>query len=98
MTTLHQPIGQRIVITAEQARAFLASPAGARARRWLAAGIIVSAPLLFRIPVLRRHPLFRWLETLGGAALVIKAMEALRDWELEGQQAERIVIDIPPPA
>jgi hypothetical protein len=93
-----QPIGQRIVITAEQARAFLASPAGARARRWLAAGVIVSAPLLFRMPVMKRHPLFRWLEALGGAALVIKAMEALRDWELRGDQTQRIVIDIPPSA
>ena len=97
MATL-QPIGQRIVITAEQARAFLASPAGARARRWLAAGVIVSAPLLFRMPVMKRHPLFRWLEALGGAALVVKAMEALRDWELRGDQTQRIVIDIPPPA
>jgi hypothetical protein len=70
-----QPIGQRIVITAEQAKAFLASPAGARARRWLAAGVIVSAPLLFRMPVMKRHPLFRWLEALGGAALVIKAIK-----------------------
>ena len=91
-----QPIGQRIVITAEQARAFLASPAGARARRWFAAGVIVSVPLLFRMPVLKRHPLFRWLEALGGAALVVKAMEALRDWELQGDQTQRIVIDIPP--
>ena len=97
MPTL-QPIGQRIVITAEQARAFLASPAGARARRWLAAGVIVSAPLLFKMPVMKRHPLFRWLEALGGAALVIKAMEALRDWELHGDQTQRIVIDIPPSA
>lgn len=97
MPTL-QPIAQRIVITAEQARAFLASPAGARARRWLAAGVIVSAPLLFRMPVMKRHPLFRWLEALGGAALVIKAMEALRDWELQGDQTQRIVIDIPPSA
>lgn len=97
MPTL-QPIGQRIVITAEQAKAFLASPAGARARRWLAAGVIVSAPLLFRMPVMKRHPLFRWLEALGGAALVIKAMEALRDWELQGDQTQRIVIDIPPSA
>lgn len=97
MATL-QPIGQRIVITAEQARAFLASPAGARARRWLAAGVIVSAPLLFRMPVMKRHPLFRWLEALGGAALLVKAMEALRDWELQGDQTQRIVIDIPPSA
>lgn len=93
-----QPIGQRIVITGEQARAFLASPAGARARRWFAAGVIISVPLLFRMPVLKRHPLFRWLEALGGAALLVKAMEALRDWELQGDQTQRIVIDIPPPS
>jgi hypothetical protein len=89
-------VGDQVVLTREQARAFLASPAGARFRRLLATGVIISVPLLFRIPLLRRHPLFRWLEALGGAALVIKAVEALRDWELQGGQAERIVIDIPP--
>lgn len=91
-----QRIGDRVVLTAAQARTFLASPAGARFRRLLATGVIISVPLLFRIPVLRRHPLFRGLEALGGAALVIKAFEALRDWEEQGGQAERIVIDVPP--
>ena len=91
-------IGPKVVLTRDQARAFLASPAGARFRRLLATGVIISVPLLFRIPLLRRHPLFRWLEALGGAALVIKAVEALRDWELDGGQAERIVIDVPPVA
>ncbi len=89
-------IGPKVVLTRDQARAFLASPAGARFRRLLATGVIISVPLLFRIPLLRRHPLFRWLEALGGAALVIKAVEALRDWELDGGRAERIVIDVPP--
>jgi hypothetical protein len=102
MTTVESPgmgaLGTRVVLSKEQARAFLASPAGARFRRLLATGVIISVPLLFRIPVLRRHPLVRWLEAIGGAALVIKAVEALRDWELQGGQAERIVIDIPPTA
>ena len=89
-----QPLGQRIVITAEQARASGVT-CRARARRWLAAGVIASAPLLFRMPVMKRHPLFRWLEALGGAALVVKAMEALRDWELQGEQT-RAHRDRPP--
>ena len=55
-------VGQRIEITAAQARAFLASPAGVLFRRYLAAGVIVTAPLLFRIPGLRRYPLIRVLE------------------------------------
>jgi hypothetical protein len=37
--------------------------------------------MLLRIPLLRRHPLLRWLELLGGVALIIKLAEALRDWE-----------------
>jgi hypothetical protein len=89
-------IGDRVVVTADQARAFLASPAGARFRRIVAAGVIVTAPLLFRIPVLRKYPLFRALEAIGGVALVIKAAEAIRDWEASGARAQRIVIDVPP--
>ena len=89
-------IGDRVVVSADQARAFLASPAGARFRRIVAAGVIVTAPLLFRIPVLRKYPLFRALEAIGGVALVIKAAEAIRDWEASGGQARRIVIDVPP--
>jgi hypothetical protein len=45
------------------------------------------------MPGLRRHPLIRTLELIGGAALLIKAAEALRDWDASGGQ-ERIVIDV----
>jgi hypothetical protein len=86
-------IGQRIELTAAQARAFLASPTGILFRRYLAAGVIVTAPLLFRLPGLRRHPLFRTIELIGGAALLVKAAEALRDWDASGGQ-QRIVIDV----
>jgi len=86
-------IGQRIELTAAQARAFVASPTGILFRRYLAAGVIVTAPLLFRVPGLRRHPLIRTLELIGGAALLIKAAEALRDWDASGGQ-RRIVIDV----
>jgi hypothetical protein len=86
-------VGQRIELTAAQVRAFLASPTGVMFRRYLAAGVIVTAPLLFRIPGLRRHPLIRTLELIGGAALLVKAAEALRDWDASGGQ-QRIVIDV----
>jgi hypothetical protein len=89
-------VGDQLIISAEQARAFLASPAGARLRRVLATGVILSAPLLFRTPMLRRHPMLRAIEALGGVALVVKAAEALRDWDAGGGRTERIVIDVPP--
>jgi hypothetical protein len=87
-------LGDRVTITAAQARAFLASPAGIRFRRLVAGGAILTAPLLFRIPLLRRYPLLRALEAIGGVALVVKAAEALRDWD--PGTARPIVIDVPP--
>jgi hypothetical protein len=86
-------VTQRIELTAAQARAFFASPTGIVFRRYLAAGVIVTAPLLFRMPALRRHPLVRALELIGGAALLVKAAEALRDWDASGGRG-RIVIDV----
>jgi len=88
-----QSATRRIELTAAQARAFLASPTGILFRRYVAGGVILTAPLLFRIPVFRRHPLIRTLELIGGAALLVKAAEALRDWDASGGQ-QRIVIDV----
>ena len=88
-------VGETVVVSAAQLREFLHSPAGRRLRRVLAAGLIITAPLLFRLPGLRRSPLVRLLEALGGAALVIKLAEAIRDWERDDERAERIVIDVP---
>ena len=79
-----QTVSQRVVITAEQAKAFLASPTGVKFRRY-AGGVIVLVPMLFRLPGVRRYPLFRALEAIGGVALVIKAAEAIRDWDANGR-------------
>ncbi len=89
-----QSVTRRIELTAAEARAFFASPTGILFRRYVAGGIILTAPLLFRIPVFRRHPLIRTLELIGGAALLVKAAEALRDWDASGGQQQRIVIDV----
>jgi hypothetical protein len=36
----------------------------------------------------------RLLELIGGAALLVKAAEAIRDWDASGGREQRIVIDV----
>jgi hypothetical protein len=85
--------GDRVQVGVEEIQSFLASEAGRRFRRVLATGLVVGAPLLFKIPGLKRYPLIRALELIGGAALVIKLAESLRDWE--PSRPHPVVIDIP---
>jgi hypothetical protein len=89
ISTVRQ-IGDRIQIEAQEVARFLSTPAGRRMRGVLAAGIMLLAPAIFRIPGLRMYPLIRALEFLGGAALVVRFAEALRDWERE----EPITLDL----
>jgi hypothetical protein len=84
-------VGTMIQIEAEEIGRFLSSPSGKRFRKVLAAGIILTAPAVFRIPGLRRYPLIRALELLGGTALIVRFAEALRDWE---RGEEPITIDL----
>jgi hypothetical protein len=86
-------VGDRVQIEAQEVARFLSSPAGRRMRGVLAAGIIVAAPAIFRVPGLRRYPLIRALEFLGGAALIVRFAEALRDWER--QESQTITLDLP---
>lgn len=86
-------IGDRVEVAVQEIERFLDSPAGRRLRRVLATGAIVTAPLLFRIPGLKRYPLLRVLEVAGGAALVVKFAEALRDWEPSARGP--VIIDVP---
>ena len=86
-------IGDRVQIEAQEISRFLATPAGRRMRRVLAGAIIVTVPMAFRIPGLRRYPLIRALEFLGGAALIVRFAEALRDWERTEQGP--VTIDLP---
>jgi hypothetical protein len=65
----------------EEALRFLASPAGERWRLRAAWVMVVALPLVFRIPVLRRHWALRFLELVGGAAVLAKLGKAVRDWE-----------------
>jgi hypothetical protein len=83
----------RVQMSVREIQEFLASDAGRRLRRVLAGGLILGAPLLFRVPGLKRYPLIRTLEVIGGAALLMKFAEALRDWEPASPHP--IVLDVP---
>ena len=86
-------LGDRVEVAVDDVAEFLDSPAGRRLRRLIAGAAIVGAPLLFRLPLLKRSPLLRALELAGGAALLVKFAEALRDWEPSARR--RVVLDVP---
>ncbi len=77
---LHE-IATKAGATVDDVLTFLDSPPGRRLRGMLATGLIVSVPLLMRVPGLRRSPLGRAIEVAGGATLVVKLAELVRDWE-----------------
>ena len=54
---------------------------------------------MMRMPWLRRTPIGKLIELGGGAALVVKLAELIRDWERDqGDGAQPRVIDVPPRA
>jgi hypothetical protein len=93
-----QEFADRIDTTVDELLAFLDSPAGRRLRRAVATGLIISVPLVMRMPWLRRTPIGKLIELGGGAALMVKFAEMIRDWERD-QTAMRgsPVIDVTPP-
>ena len=74
-------IAERIDTNVEELLDFLESPTGRRLRKRLAAGLILSVPLVARIPGIRRTAIGRLVELAGGTALVVKLAELIRDWE-----------------
>jgi hypothetical protein len=66
---------------ADTARDFLASEQGRRLRGQIATLVIVGAPLISELPVIRRSPMARLLRTAAVGTLLIKGAEWLRDWE-----------------
>lgn len=86
-------IADHVDTTFDDMLEYLDSPAGRRLRRVLATGLIVSVPLVMRIPGLRASPIGRLLTVTGGATMVVKLAEAIRDWERA--LPEHQVIDVP---
>lgn len=66
----------------DDAQAWLATPTGRTVRALAARLLIAGAPLVLRHPFFRT-PVGRLVELAGGAALLIKVAETIRDWEPE---------------
>ena len=64
----------------DEARDWLASPQGRFLRSLAARLLIVSVPLIVRHPFFKT-PIGRLVEVAGGAAVLIKLAEFLRDWD-----------------
>jgi hypothetical protein len=47
----------------------------------VATGLIVAAPFVSRLPMFRASRLGRLVGLAGGAALIVKAAELIREWE-----------------
>ena len=67
----------------DQTRAWLATPNGRRFRQIVARTLLVASPLLFRHRFFRASWTGRIIELAGGAAILVKLAEAIRDWEPE---------------
>jgi hypothetical protein len=98
MHRLHD-LAERAEMSVDELAEFLDSPTGRRLRGMLATGLVVSVPLVMRVPGLRRSPIGRLVELTGGAAIVMAIAEAIRDWErsedAKGKRATS-VIEVPP--
>jgi hypothetical protein len=93
-----QGIADRIDTSVDELLAFLDSPAGRKLRKHLATGLILSVPLVMRLPWLKRTPIGKLIEVGGGAAIVVKVAELIRDWERDHADVPQPgVIDVPPP-
>lgn len=66
---------------AATARAFLASEDGRRLRGKIATAVIIGAPLISELPIVRRSPVAKLLRTAAVGTLLVKGAEWLRDWE-----------------
>jgi hypothetical protein len=76
-------LAERANTSLDELISYLDSPAGKRLRKVLAVGIVVSVPIVMRIPGLRRSPVGKLVELTGGTTIVVKLAEWIRDWERE---------------
>jgi hypothetical protein len=77
-------IGGGVGVLAElpgNVRDFMGSDSGRRIRHNLATIVIVGAPILSELPLVRKTPVGRLLRIGAVGVLVVKGAEWLRDWE-----------------
>lgn len=80
-------MGREARTVLQDVRAFLASPEGQRLRNIVATGLIVAAPFVSRLPMFRASRLGRLVGFAGGAAVIVKVANLIRDWEPQPVQA-----------
>lgn len=64
----------------DEARAWLVSEQGRRYRGLVARALVLAAPAILRHPFFKT-PLGKVVELAGGAALLIKVADLIREWE-----------------
>lgn len=69
----------------DEAKSFLASENGRKIRHQVANGLMIAAPIVFMTPVVRRTRLAKLVELGGGAAMLSRVAEMIRDWEPNGE-------------
>jgi hypothetical protein len=74
-------LAETVYDAVEDVKAYLGSPEGRELRRKTAAGLMLAAPVIARLPAIRATKLGKVVGFAGGAALIIKAAEMIRDWE-----------------
>jgi len=74
-------MGREARTVLQDVRAFLASSEGQRLRNMVATGLIVAAPFVSRLPMFRASRLGRLVGFAGGAAVIVKVANLIRDWE-----------------
>jgi len=94
MADMLREVADRLNTSVDEVLEFLDSPAGRRLRRVVATGLILSVPLIMRIPGLKRTPMGRLVELAGGATLIVKLAEMIRDWERSEDARRRRAIDV----
>jgi hypothetical protein len=72
---------ERAADAADVARRVLDSEEGRRWRGRVATVLIVGAPFISELPVIRRSPIARIVRTAAVGTLIVKGAEWLRDWE-----------------
>jgi hypothetical protein len=66
-----------------------ASEQGRRIRHTVATGLMIAAPAVVSMPVLRRTRIGKLIELAGGTALVVTVAEKIRDWD-PGESTETV--------
>lgn len=71
---------EAVVAGVDATKAWLDSPQGRRYRALAAKALVLAAPAILKHPFFKT-PVGRLVELAGGAALVAKVADTIRDWE-----------------